>query len=285
MNYNAVMLWSGVVFLVTTVWVCIDAAIHRVTTDGNETYHLGNGAGAWARDCVLLWVAAFPWYLIRRRQVFRARTPVFMAPATPAAPPTAPLPVPPHAVAVLPPPAGLDRRGPVVPQAPERRASGMVYECEDCETQLSAGMTACPGCGQPFDVPVPDDIPAETNKLAGFVECVLGRPAMFVPSGSFDEVVTFLDGYTQGVNHYAPKDVRAECLDAFGAWLSDTQPGLAQVPRNRFWFIKIRALYPDDADALRATADLYRDFLNDPERARQPASAELTVAVKTTGTT
>ena len=103
---------------------------------------------------------------------------------------------------------------------------------------------------------------------------------MFAPSGSFDEIATFLDGYTQGVVHYAPKDVRANCLDAFGAWLSETQPGLAQVPRSRFWFVKIRALYPDDSDALRATARLYGEFLNDPERDRRPASVEPLGAAK-----
>ena len=156
MNYNVVMLWSGVIFLVTTVWVCIDAKLHRVTTDGNETYHLGNGAGAWARDCVLLWVAAFPWYLIRRKQVLRARAPIGMPPAVPASVPAPPpRPLPPGGGPPAPRRPEQSQRS-AVQETPEKRESGLVYECEDCETQLSAGMTACPGCGQAFDMPVPD---------------------------------------------------------------------------------------------------------------------------------
>lgn len=33
----------------------------------------------------------------------------------------------------------------------------MVYECDKCETALGPGLTVCPGCGQIFDDPVPDD--------------------------------------------------------------------------------------------------------------------------------
>ena len=268
MNYNQATLLFGVVFLITTVWVCIDAALHRVTTDGNETYHLGNGAAAWARDCIVLWFAALPWYSIRRRQVFRARTLIRMSPAAFATAPASPRPG-----AARPYPAVRERPAAPVLDAPQKRAGGMVYECEDCQAQLAAGMTACPGCGQKFDVPVPDDMGAETNKLVEFVECVLRRPTVYVRSDSFDEVATYLDGYTEGILHYAPNDVKANCLEAFGLWLSETQAGLEKVPRSRPWFIKIRILYPDDTDALRVTAYLYGEFLKDPKRACRPGAS------------
>lgn len=36
-------------------------------------------------------------------------------------------------------------------------------------------------------------------KFSEFIECVCGRPTMRVRSGSFEEVATFLEGYTEGV--------------------------------------------------------------------------------------
>ncbi len=107
------------------------------------------------------------------------------------------------------------------------------------------------------------------DKFIEFIECVCLRPTMFVRSGSFEEVATFLDGYTHGVTQFAPADVRADCLYAFGYWLSDKCEGLKGVPRSLAWFGKIRHLFPDDQEALQAMARLYREFLDDPGRVKR----------------
>ena len=37
------------------------------------------------------------------------------------------------------------------------------------------------------------------DRFIEFIECVCQRPMMFTRPGSFGEVATFLDGYTEGV--------------------------------------------------------------------------------------
>lgn len=69
----------------------------------------------------------------------------------------------------------------------------MVYECEYCETVLTAGLTACPHCGEAFDDPVPGDatLPiSEENVLppAGHSEPV----SSLRPSRSFPKTMGML---------------------------------------------------------------------------------------------
>jgi hypothetical protein len=61
----------GVVVL-TAFWVAIDARINRVPTYGTR-YDLNTGAFCWFIGCLILWIAVFPGYWIRRSSVLRKR--------------------------------------------------------------------------------------------------------------------------------------------------------------------------------------------------------------------
>jgi len=52
----------------------------------------------------------------------------------------------------------------------------MVYECEYCETILTAGLTACPHCGEAFDDPVPDDATLPISEAAALPPSELSQP-------------------------------------------------------------------------------------------------------------
>lgn len=56
----------------------------------------------------------------------------------------------------------------------------MIYECEKCLRELSAGLTVCPGCGDKFDSPVPAD--AETPSI----------PTAALRSNLFSRIMTAL---------------------------------------------------------------------------------------------
>lgn len=60
------------VVLGTTIWLTYDARSNRIPVT-KEPYSLNNGALAWCLSSILLWIATFPYYLVRRSQVLRER--------------------------------------------------------------------------------------------------------------------------------------------------------------------------------------------------------------------
>jgi hypothetical protein len=78
------------VVLLTTIWVAIDSWANKIACSKGP-YSLANGALVWVPACVLLWIAAFPYYLVRRSTVLRDREKV---PQTPGPVPIVPLSAP-----------------------------------------------------------------------------------------------------------------------------------------------------------------------------------------------
>ncbi len=78
------------VVLLTTIWVAFDARANKITASKGP-YSLHNGALVWVLACALLWIAAFPYYLVRRSTVMREREKGSPAPGPP---PTVPVPRP-----------------------------------------------------------------------------------------------------------------------------------------------------------------------------------------------
>lgn len=49
----------------TSIWMAYDAAQREITVD-DKPYTLNNGSGAWFFYGLLLWIVAFPHYLVKR---------------------------------------------------------------------------------------------------------------------------------------------------------------------------------------------------------------------------
>ena len=64
--------------LLTTIWVGIDSHRNQIPT-GNEPYSGGNAA-RWVVMCVVLWIALFPVYLVKRAKTLQERNPASGAP-------------------------------------------------------------------------------------------------------------------------------------------------------------------------------------------------------------
>lgn len=60
------------IMLGTTIWMTIDARIHRIAVD-KKPYGLNNGALAWFLTALLLWIITFPYYLWKRSLVMNQR--------------------------------------------------------------------------------------------------------------------------------------------------------------------------------------------------------------------
>ncbi len=56
----------------TSIWVQRDSSANRISIDG-KPYSTNNGAWAWFTSCILLWIAAFPYYLHRRSKLMNER--------------------------------------------------------------------------------------------------------------------------------------------------------------------------------------------------------------------
>ncbi|GHG37540.1 hypothetical protein GCM10017784_34910 [Deinococcus indicus] len=57
-----------VLVLVTTIWMTYDSAQLRIPVD-SKPYSMNNGAPAWFLSGLLLWIATFPYYLVKRSKV------------------------------------------------------------------------------------------------------------------------------------------------------------------------------------------------------------------------
>ena len=73
LSAEATSLIVGLAFVIgSSIWVAKDAKANRITLN-KEPYSANNGAAAWFFSCLLLWIASFPYYLIRRSAVLRDR--------------------------------------------------------------------------------------------------------------------------------------------------------------------------------------------------------------------
>jgi hypothetical protein len=76
-----------IIVIGSTIWVGFDASTNKITTDA-KPYNWANGAVAWVLGCILLWIVAFPWYLVQRGKLLQQRTvPPPQQPAPPTDPP------------------------------------------------------------------------------------------------------------------------------------------------------------------------------------------------------
>lgn len=69
-----------VVVIGTSIWMAYESNERRIPIDG-KPYGTNNGAFAWLLSGLLLWIATFPYYLIKRSQAAQSRA------AAPASPP------------------------------------------------------------------------------------------------------------------------------------------------------------------------------------------------------
>jgi hypothetical protein len=72
-----------VVVIGTSIWVKKDAASNRIPID-SKPYSTNNGAWAWFGSCILLWIAAFPYYLYKRSKLLGERRRAATPPVRPA---------------------------------------------------------------------------------------------------------------------------------------------------------------------------------------------------------
>jgi hypothetical protein len=61
-----------IIVLGTTIWLTYDASTNKISIT-QKPYSINNGALAWCLSAILLWIATFPYYLVRRSQVLRER--------------------------------------------------------------------------------------------------------------------------------------------------------------------------------------------------------------------
>ncbi len=114
--------------------------------------------------------------------------------------------------------------------------------------------------------------------LIELLQHMCGRPRMYVRTGTFEEVATFLEGYDSALNEFAPEEVKAVSLREFGRWLSYTHEDAdmmwlhngEEIEASLAWASKVRRVYPVDSDALEALPVLYRRFLDDIHRVAWP---------------
>ncbi|SMB93266.1 SHOCT domain-containing protein [Deinococcus hopiensis] len=74
------------IVLGTTIWMGYDSAQHKIAVD-SKPYSANNGAAAWVLSGIFLWIATFPYYLVKRSRAVSsgsiAAPPIAPAPARP----------------------------------------------------------------------------------------------------------------------------------------------------------------------------------------------------------
>lgn len=66
------------IVLGTIVWTFLDAYHHKIPTSGVD-YSIHTGALTWLLGCLVIWIFVFPFYLIKRAQIFKSRNKVSVA--------------------------------------------------------------------------------------------------------------------------------------------------------------------------------------------------------------
>jgi Short C-terminal domain len=61
-----------IIVIGTSFWVAYDAKANEITVNDNP-YSINNGALAWFLSCIFIWIAGFPYYLVRRSTILRER--------------------------------------------------------------------------------------------------------------------------------------------------------------------------------------------------------------------
>ncbi len=75
MIYFDLTTWYIVAILVicSNIWMAYDAQEHKISID-DKPYGTNNGAIAWFLSGVLLWIATFPYYLVKRSKALQTPT-------------------------------------------------------------------------------------------------------------------------------------------------------------------------------------------------------------------
>ena len=138
----------------SAIWVKMDAEKLRIPITKNQPYSLNNGAWAWFGSCLVLWIAAFPYYLMRRSDMLRAQTTQTAASTVPSTP-LVPTPLGPS---LNKPPARRLEAFPTPPVPPTPASSGVRVptpgsHCSGCGTRVVAGAGFCHACGAPITPP------------------------------------------------------------------------------------------------------------------------------------
>jgi serine/threonine protein kinase len=69
-GHGLIAIWS--VFIVSSIWVMLDSKAYEIAA-GKKPYSVMNGSLAWGISVFLIWIIAFPMYLVRRHRVMRFR--------------------------------------------------------------------------------------------------------------------------------------------------------------------------------------------------------------------
>lgn len=112
--------------LASDVWVAVDSHTHHVAISSKKEY-TSNTPALWFISCLLLWIAEFPLYLIRRSETLRvaAASGGFQGSASLATP-----------LAVG-----------AAPSIPAAASTGPSKYCAKCAEQLAASAIFCSRCG------------------------------------------------------------------------------------------------------------------------------------------
>lgn len=93
------------------------------------------------------------------------------------------------------------------------------------------------------------------NEFVEFVEAVCNRPKMYSPTGTFYEVVSFLEGYAAGANvgnlgyHFV--------LSPFRKWVAQK----FQIRSEIIDWNEFRGLFTTDSEAMRNLLVLYKEYV------------------------
>lgn len=100
--------------------------------------------------------------------------------------------------------------------------------------------------------------------MAEFRELIVNvclRPRMYTPSGSYHEVVAFLDGYDFAVRRHWPDIQDPTGLRGFLDWLIEHYRDRCNGMGNLTWSAYVRAAFPEEEEALAGLPGLFARYL------------------------
>lgn len=87
-------------------------------------------------------------------------------------------------------------------------------------------------------------------ELELLIKAVCARPTMYVRTGDFSNVASFIDGFA-----YASESNQQE-IRAFNKWLAS----LLNFPRNQAWWLGLTKIYPNSEDSIKELPKLFSKF-------------------------
>ena len=88
------------------------------------------------------------------------------------------------------------------------------------------------------------------------IESLCKHPQMYTMSGTFEEVVAWIEGYTMNARNNR-QDARFQLYD-FNRWLASKRNYPDHIVATSY----LRQSYPEDKEALAALASLFREFVS-----------------------